>query len=723
VFAVTLRYEHDVVTARQQARELAKAVGFDRQEQTRIATAVSEIARNAFRYAEGGKVQFSVEGTTSPQLLCVKVTDRGRGIADLDGVLDGGYRSSTGMGLGIVGARRLVDRFEITSTPDAGTTVWLRKLFPQRAPFMTAERLAQLTIDLAKREPGSLLQEMQHQNQELLRALEELRTRQDELVRLNRELEDTNRGVVALLAELDEKADHLRRADEMKSRFLSNMTHEFRTPLNSILALSRLLLDCVDGDLTVEQAKQVAFIRKGAEDLSELVNDLLDLAKVEAGKIEVRPAEFEVAKLFGALRGMLRPLLVNESVALVFDEPRDLPCLVTDESKVSQILRNFVSNALKFTERGEVRVSAAHDPDEDTVVFSVADSGIGIAPEDHERVFEEFTQLDSPLQRRVKGTGLGLPLARRLAALLGGSIGVRSEVGHGSTFFVRIPVVYRDAEPAGEPAVPALAADPRRLPVLIVDDAPEDALIVEKFLRGSPFQPLVARTLRQARDMLAGLRPAALILDIRLRGEDAWGFLAETKSEPSTRDVPILVVTGVEDEQKALALGADAYAPKPLDRRWLIDALARLVSAESSPADGTVTSPTVTERRPVPHVLVVDDDDAFRYVLRAALAGTAHVAEATGGVEGLRRAIDTRPDAILLDLAMPDLSGFDVLEALRAESTTRTTPVVVVTSRDLTREQRGWLLERASAVLSKDSLSEISGLEELRQALVTPRAA
>ena len=258
---------------------------------------------------------------------------------------------------------------------------------------------------------------------------------------LNRELEDTNRGVVALYAELEEKADALRRASEMKSRFLSNMSHEFRTPLNSILALSGLLLDRIDGELTGEQEKQLTYVRKAAEGLMELINDLLDLAKVEAGKLTVRASEFEVAGLFGGLRGLLRPLLGSTgaaglpgrgrpgeegttavpAVALIFNEPHGLPPLCSDESKVSQILRNFISNALKFTERGEVRVSAAVGPD-DTVVFAVADTGIGIAAEDHEAVFQEFTQIDSPHQKKVKGTGLGLPLSCRLAELLGGWI-------------------------------------------------------------------------------------------------------------------------------------------------------------------------------------------------------------------------------------------------------------------------------------------------------------
>ena len=203
------------------------------------------------------------------------------------------------------------------------------------------------------------MEEVRQQNRELLHALEELHERQQELIRLNGELEDTNRGVVALYAELDEKAGHLRRADEMKSRFLSNMSHEFRTPVNAILALSQLLLDRADGDLTGEQEKQVTYIKKSGADLLELVNDLLDLAKIEAGKVEIRPGEFEVATLFSALRGMLRPLLLSSTVNLVFDETEDIPLMKTDEGKVSQILRNFISNAIKFTEQGEVRVVAS----------------------------------------------------------------------------------------------------------------------------------------------------------------------------------------------------------------------------------------------------------------------------------------------------------------------------------------------------------------------------
>jgi anti-sigma regulatory factor (Ser/Thr protein kinase) len=240
VVTVALKFEDDIVLARQRARQLARLLGFDAQDQTRIATSVSEIARNAFRYAGGGKVEFGVEGRTSPQLFEIVVSDEGPGIARLSDILDGSYRSATGMGLGIIGARRLMDQFEITSAPGQGTQVVLRNLLPAGTRFLGPESLAGLGAALAREVPPGPLEEVQRQNQELIHALEELRRRQEELEYLNRELEDTNRGVVALYAELDEKADHLRRADELKSRFLSNMSHEFRTPLNSITALSHL---------------------------------------------------------------------------------------------------------------------------------------------------------------------------------------------------------------------------------------------------------------------------------------------------------------------------------------------------------------------------------------------------------------------------------------------------------------------------------------------------
>lgn len=434
--------ELDVVTTRQRAREIAAMCGFGSQDQARIATAATEMARNVYSYASRGTVQFAIDGDASPQLLVIRIEDEGPGIDNLELVMSGRYRNATGLGLGIPGARRLMDQCEITSEKGRGTLVVLKKQFSRDARALTAGLVDEIKAQLAASPSNATLSEVQQQNRELLATLAELKARQEELLLLTRELEDTNRGVVALYAELDEKAAHLRRADETKSRFLSNMSHEFRTPLNSMRALAKLLLDRIDGDLTDEQEIQVKFILNGAESLSEMVNDLLDLAKIEAGKVDVQMAEFSVMEMFSALRGMLRPLLVSDSVRLLFELPQDDIRMHTDERKVSQILRNFISNALKFTEAGTVSVCAAYMPEQEAVRFSVKDTGLGIAPENQEVVFEEFSQVENSLQHRIKGTGLGLPLCRNLANLLGGTVTLQSALGQGSTFSVTIPVRY-----------------------------------------------------------------------------------------------------------------------------------------------------------------------------------------------------------------------------------------------------------------------------------------
>lgn len=269
-----------------------------------------------------------------------------------------------------------------------------------------------------------------------LSQLERLRSENESL---RAELDETNQGVLALYAELDIQAEQLRQASDLKSRFLSYMSHEFRTPLGSTRSITRLLSDELDGPLSEEQHKQVLFISGAASELSDMVDDLLDLAKIEAGRISISPAWFDMFDLFAALRGMFRPIVDAETVDLIFEEPQDIPRLYTDDKKLAQILRNFISNALKFTQRGEVRISARREGEHE-VCFAVTDSGIGIPHGLHGNLFEDFVQIDTPLQKRLRGTGLGLSLCKRFAELLGGRVGVESTPGIGSTFSVIIPL-------------------------------------------------------------------------------------------------------------------------------------------------------------------------------------------------------------------------------------------------------------------------------------------
>ncbi len=493
----------------------------------------------------------AVAGPNSPSIrrgrrscFRIRISDKGDGIADLDSILDGRYRSQSGMALGLVGARRLMDHFTDRHRGWARVRlVELEQKLPQaRLRKSRREAVGHRLLDLRGQHADDPLEALREQNRELMQSLEEIRRRDEESAQLNQELGDTNRGVVALYAELDERAEQLRKASELKSRFLSHMSHEFRTPLNSILALSRLLLDRIDGELNAEQERQIGYIRRSAESLLELVNDLLDLSKVEAGKIEVKPARFTVANLFGALRGALKPLLTSPKVELIFELTDDVPELVTDEAKVAQILRNLISNALKFTEEGEVRVVARFDAASGEVEFAVRDTGIGIAPEDQARIFEEFSQVDNRLQRKVKGTGLGLPLSRSLAELIGGTMRVESVPGQGSVFRLIVPARFGAEIRVADDADQVV---PKRL--LIIDDDETFRYVIKQIIRQEPRYEVIEANdggdgLRLARDA----QPDVIMLDLQMPNVDGFTVLQELGADRRTSVIPVIISTSLE---------------------------------------------------------------------------------------------------------------------------------------------------------------------------------
>jgi len=603
LLTISLQSEHDVVLARQRAGQVASLLGFSLQDQSRIATSVSEIARNAYEYARGGLVYFRL--VFDEATLQIEVRDKGVGISALEAILNGDYKSPTGMGLGILGTKRLMDKVEI-NTSSKGTAVVLEKRLPVRT-LVNDALLRQVMDGLAQQNSQSLLAELQNHNQEMLQAMTDLQAQQQQLIELNQELEDTNRGVVALYAELDERAELLVKSNEIKTRFLSNISHELRTPLNAILSLSNLLLSRADGDLTQEQEKQVGFIRRSAESLSGMVNDVLDLAKVDAGMVAIRAENFEVENLFSALRGMLRPLLgESQNVNLVFEEENEIPSLYTDEGKVSQILRNFISNAIKFTTEGEVKVTASLEGDR--VLFKVSDTGIGIDEQDLEYIFEEFTQLESSLHKRTKGTGLGLPLARKLAQLLGGEVDVESEIGQGSCFYCMIPLYYQGSGEGN-----------------LVGDSPKPAAIVNQ-----PLQFPVALT------------------------------------QPITYSKPV---------QGELKQG-------------------------QSKVD----------------VLMIDNDPAHIYLLRNKLDSMRlEVREAHDGMSGLKIAQSESPRLIFLDLVMPHMDGFAVLEALRDHDATRQIPIIIHTSKDLSPAEEKSLLRGCQFIVKKEEGTSPAGTEKIQK--------
>lgn len=544
LFKTEIRNENDVVSVRRKARDIAQYLGLDVQGQTRVATAVSEIARNAFEYARGGLVEYRIEDSPSVNMVVV-IKDKGPGISKLRDILRGTYVSPQGMGLGLMGARKLMDETDIETEEGKGTTVTMRKYIPSRKRLLSPAELNELMDQIMGTRSDDPIAELQRQNQEVLLAMSELNEKKEELQRINQELEETNRGVVALYAELDEKAEILRYANESKTSFLADMTHEFRSPLNSILGISQILLQEARREGAAEREKQVNFILKAGKGLSDLVNDLLDIAKIEAGKISVKPTSFEVKDVISTLRGLLRPIGGSSEVELDLEISQNVS-LHTDEGKLTQVLRNLISNSLKYTEKG--KVSLSYYVDGSMIVFEVKDTGIGISAENLELIFEEFFQVDSPMQEKTKGTGLGLPLSKKLARLLGGDLIATSRAGEGSCFTLRIPIKYTGPSEQNYAAPPEKLSEklPRKTgkrKVLIVDDDESIRYQVRNMLEGLGVDFREAVNGKEGVEVAKVYLPDLVILDLVMPEKDGMQFIRETMEMTATRHIPILLNT------------------------------------------------------------------------------------------------------------------------------------------------------------------------------------
>ena len=568
---VDLRIESDVVRAHQTTRMIASQLGFTTFEQTRIATAMSEIARNALTYASGGSVAFGLDD--AGQALTIIVSDRGPGIANLDAIMAGQHHSSSGLGIGIAGARRLMDDLAIETTP-AGTRVEMTKRVPRRGGKIEPGQIGHMRSQLA----GQLADDP---TQEIRRLQRDIAERDQRIADLSDEIHETNRGVMALHTELEDRAAYQREAVELRTRLLREMGHEIRTPLHSIATISQFLIERQDGELTDEQDKQVRIIQEVTESLTSYVNDLLDLARTDAGRAIVHAKAFAASDLLKGLRRVLQPL-VPGPIVLRF-EVAELPLLVTDEQKLSQILRNLIANAIKFTERGTIEVRAFR-AGIDHVRFEVSDTGSGIAPEHHELVFREFAQVDGEVQARLRGSGLGLPLSRRLAELLGGTLTVTSAIGEGSVFRLDIPIVCDDAvraHPATAEITPVeTRAAPGRRRALVIDDDVASRYVLKRWL-ADRYEVAEAAS---GRDGLrsADAHPDVIFLDVVMPDLTGFEVLEHLKSNPATREIPVIVysalVLGSNDRERlaaAVAILRKSTSSRVADRAAIEDALVK----------------------------------------------------------------------------------------------------------------------------------------------------
>jgi signal transduction histidine kinase/CheY-like chemotaxis protein len=574
----------------------------------------------------------------------------------------------------------------------------------------------------------------------------EIRAREQRLAELNQNLERLVAERTAELARAVEEARAARiaadAANQAKSTFLANMSHELRTPMNAIIGYSEMLLEEVEDAGHGEYAADLGKIRAAGRHLLGLINDILDLSKIEAGKMTVYLESFEVGRMIDDVVATVQPLVAKRGNRLEVACAPACGVMRSDLTKVRQTLFNLLSNAAKFTEKGRIRLTAERQPRPDGawIVFQVSDSGIGMTPEQVAKLFQPFTQADASTTRQYGGTGLGLAISRRFCRMLGGDIVVESERGRGATFTVTLPAETTEArpaaeapareampagaatpagaggpagaaEPAGEPATagsapPAEAVSPGGAPaarpgpagiLLAIDDDPSVLDLMRRFLAREGFDVRTATSGREGLALAREIRPVVITLDVIMPGMDGWAVLSALKADPELARIPVVMLTILDDKEMGYALGAVDYLTKPVD--WTrLGAIVRRFRPEGS------TAP----------VLVVDDDASIRELFRRALQkeGCA-VAEAENGKVALEVIARQQPALILLDLMMPEMDGFEFLEALRREERGRDIPVVIVTAKDLSAEDRARLNGGVERIIQKGGLGR-GTLQEIR---------
>jgi len=484
-------------------------------------------------------------------------------------------------------------------------------------------------------------------------------------------------------------------ANRTKSDFLAKMSHELRTPLNSIIGFSEMLADETFGTLNEKQHRYVENVLTSGRLLLQVINDILDLSKVEAGRMELSLAQFEVAQALDEVRALMESLAERKHHTMEVDIEPGLPSIVADPAKFRQITVNLLSNAIKFTpDGGRIRITARRPPGEPMIEIAVTDTGIGIAPEDTRRIFREFEQLDSEYVREQQGTGLGLALTKKLVELHGGRIQVESELDRGSTFRFYLPLRAQPST-APPPAAPEPAAQAERGPlILVVEDDPRAGDLLGHFLTEAGYRVAHAASGSQAVALAKTLKPDAITLDILLPGEDGMAILGQLKGASGTRTIPVVVVSITDHRELGLSLGAVEWLVKPVQRDDFVTAVRR--SMGPIPVGHT------------PTVLVVDDEAPTVELLTEALNRNGlRALSATDGRTGVELALAHRPDVIVLDLVMPGMTGFQVVRQLRDHPDGRNIPILVFTGKELTAEDRAQLLVGVQAVVRKDGAAEL----------------
>jgi signal transduction histidine kinase/DNA-binding response OmpR family regulator len=668
---INLQHRTSVYDARQKIRGLASALGYDAIETTRLATAVSEATRELHRNNLEARVAVALAMDFSPPQLVLDFECRGElpEAARLAGFFDGVTRRSTEDGFqGVRTLKRLPDpTFEATDAFVA----------EQRARIQNLSR------------------------EELM----------DEIQQKNRELEQHSAELEATVALRTEELKHAMESAEdasrAKSAFLANMSHELRTPMNAIIGYSEMLMEDAEDDGDEATVGDLKKIHGAGTHLLALINDVLDLSKIEAGKMDMYLEAFAVPQMVDEVVATIDALIKKNDNTLKAVIDPTLGEMRADVTKVRQALFNLLSNAAKFTHQGEIGLVVKGEQVDgiDWVRFSVSDSGIGIPPEKIDHVFEEFSQADVSTTRDYGGTGLGLPISRRFCQMMGGDITVESTVGEGSTFTIRLPVEVREIAEDSEADADAkdlevVTPQPgAERVVLVIDDDPNALDLLGRTLQGAGVRVVTASDGEEALKLARTIHPAAITLDVLMPHMDGWEVLRELKGDAATRHIPVIMVTMTDDRKLGYALGATEFLTKPVRREQLVELLDRYAVDEG-------------ERR----ALVVDDIAESRKMLRRALEDEGwSVCEAEHGQMALEKMADTPPSLILLDLMMPVMDGFEFVMEMRKVEAWRGIPIVVVTAKDITDDDRRRLNGDVVGLIQKGGLDRESLLAQLRE--------
>jgi adenylate cyclase len=504
---------------------------------------------------------------------------------------------------------------------------------------------------------------------------------------------------VRLFDEIQEKSWQLEQASRHKSQFLASMSHELRTPLNAIIGLTEMMVSNAPRFGTEKAAEPLRRVHRAGTHLLGLINQVLDLSKIEAGKLELNPTLVDLATLVDEIVGTARQLAEQNKNRLMVEAHDDLGSLMVDPMRLQQILLNLLSNACKFTQAGEVALRIRKLVDEQRwIEFAVADTGIGMTAEQQAKLFEEFSQAESSTAQRYGGTGLGLAITRKLARMMGGDVTVNSEPGKGSVFTVRLP-----GDEATGPTQESRAQGSDC--VLVVDDDATARELIAEHLKAEGLPVVTAASGLEGLKLAKHLRPIAITLDVMMPDLDGWSVLAALRQDTELADIPVIMVTILDEQRRAASLGAAGYLTKPIDR----DRLRRIMGRFRTPARAT-------------RVLLVEDDADQRERLRAWLEGQHWlVQEAANGREALACLQADRPDVILLDLMMPEMDGFAVVAALQKEPRWRDVPVIVITARDLDAQDRARLNSGVQSVLVKEAFRPAELVERIRRLASRPQ--